>query len=102
MDSMIHYQSDDMVNVLERFAERTHQKIIFTFAPSSALLEIMIRVGRLFPRKDRAPFIEPVSEQKLRDLVGQSKLLHSWRVSFTLRISSGFYQSQIMELRRFS
>jgi hypothetical protein len=43
-----------------------------------------------------------VSEQKLRDLVGQSKLLHSWRVSFTLRISSGFYQSQIMELRRFS
>jgi magnesium-protoporphyrin O-methyltransferase len=102
MDSMIHYQSDDMVNVLERLAERTHQKIIFTFAPSSALLEIMIRVGRLFPRKDRAPFIEPVSEQKLRDLVGQSKLLHSWRVSFTLRISSGFYQSQIMELRRFS
>jgi magnesium-protoporphyrin O-methyltransferase len=62
----------------------------------------MIRVGRLFPRRDRAPFIEPVSEQKLRDLVGQSKLLHSWRVSFTLRISSGFYQSQIMELRRFS
>jgi hypothetical protein len=43
-----------------------------------------------------------VGEQKLRELVGKSKLLNSWRVSFTLRISSGFYKSQIMELRRFS
>ena len=71
MDSMIHYCATDMLVVLEKLAPRVRNKIVFTFAPSTLPLEIMIRVGRLFPRKDRAPFIEPISQNKLSKLIDQ-------------------------------
>jgi hypothetical protein len=34
---------------------------VFTHAPSTLLLEIMHAVGKLFPRGDRSPAIQPVS-----------------------------------------
>ena len=61
MDSMIHYCAKDILIVLEKLSPRVSEKILFTFAPSTLPLELMIRFGRLFPRKDRAPFIEPIS-----------------------------------------
>ena len=59
----------------------------------------MIRVGRLFPRKDRAPFIEPVSENSLRSAIEQTDTtLRDWKINRTQKISSGFYTSQAMEV----
>ena len=75
MDSMIHYCAKDMLIVLEKLAPRVSEKILFTFAPSTLPLELMIRVGRLFPRKDRAPFIEPISHMKLHKSINQSPWL---------------------------
>ena len=100
MDSLIHYRAADLVGALERLAERTSQSIVFTFAPSNPLLAAMIAAGRLFPRRDRAPFIEPIAEAKLRRRIGESSLLASWSVGRTTRIASGFYTSQAMELVR--
>jgi magnesium-protoporphyrin O-methyltransferase len=60
----------------------------------------MIRVGRIFPRADRAPFIEPVAESALRGELARSADLQGWAVSRTEKISSGFYTSQAMELCR--
>ena len=100
MDSLIHYRAADIVGALERLAERTSQSIVFTFAPSNPLLAAMIAAGRLFPRRDRAPFIEPVAEAKLRRRIGESAALASWSVGRTTRIASGFYTSQAMELVR--
>ncbi len=52
--------------------------IAFTFAPSNPLLASMITVGRLFPRRDRAPFIEPVAEREAapspRDVAGARRV----------------------------
>ena len=100
MDSMIHYCATDMLVVLEKLSLRVKEKILFTFAPSTLPLEVMIRVGRLFPRKNRAPFIEPISQIKLNKLISQSPWFVDWGVPFTNLVSSGFYKSQLMELQK--
>lgn len=99
MDSMIHYEKSDMVAGLAGLAQRTDASLLFTFAPSNPILATMIRVGRIFPRSDRAPFIEPVSEVALRSAIGAHPGLVDWQIGRTEKISSGFYTSQAMELR---
>jgi magnesium-protoporphyrin O-methyltransferase len=100
MDSMIHYQARDIAQALAGLAQRTSQRIAFTFAPKNPFLSTMITVGRLFPRGDRAPFIEPVSEQTLTRLIGQQAELATWKISATQKIARGFYISQAMVLQR--
>jgi magnesium-protoporphyrin O-methyltransferase len=98
MDSLIHYGIADMLRVLAGFACRTRRSIIFTFAPKTPALTLMWAAGRLFPRTDRAPAIEPVSEQALRAAIAAQPVLGAWRIGRTQRIASGFYKSQAMEL----
>ncbi|MBU3579621.1 magnesium protoporphyrin IX methyltransferase [Polynucleobacter hirudinilacicola] len=100
MDSMIHYCAKDMLVVLEKLSSRVSEKILFTFAPSTLPLELMIRVGRLFPRRDRAPFIEPISQTRLHQAIKESPWFVDWEVPFTHLVSSGFYKSQLMELQK--
>ena len=100
MDSLIHYRGADIVRILTGFAARTEHSILFTFAPKTPLLMIMWTLGRLFPRKDRAPALEPISERALRRRVAHERGLDGWRIGRTRRISSGFYKSQAMELVR--
>jgi magnesium-protoporphyrin O-methyltransferase len=100
MDSMIHYHRHDIAKALAGLAERTRNTIAFTFAPKNPFLSTMIAVGRLFPRGDRAPFIEPVAEQTLANLITQEPLLESWQIASTKKIARGFYISQAMALRK--
>ena len=100
MDSVIHYQGVDKVSVLSQLAKNTQKKIIFTFAPSTFALELMIRSGKLFPKKDRSPFIVPIAEDTIRKQIRQADDLQDWDVTFTQRVSSMFYQSQTMEITR--
>ncbi len=100
MDSLIHYRAADAVGVLARLAARTEHSILFTFAPRTAPLAVMHAVGRLFPRGDRAPSIEPVAEAALRRRIAAEPALAGWRVGRTRRVASGFYTSQAMELLR--
>jgi magnesium-protoporphyrin O-methyltransferase len=100
MDSLIHYRSADVVRVLAALASRTNHSILFTFAPRTPLLWTMWTIGRLFPRGDRAPALEPLSEAALRREIAAEPALQQWRVGRTQRIASGFYKSQAMELLR--
>ncbi len=100
MDSLIHYRAADVTRVLAGLASRTDHSIVFTFAPRTPALSMMHAVGKFFPRSDRAPAIEPVSEADLVTLVGRENGLEAWRPGRSLRISSGFYTSQAMELSR--
>lgn len=100
MDSMIHYHRQDITKALAGLAERTRNTIAFTFAPKNPFLSTMIAVGRLFPRGDRAPFIEPVAEQTLTKLIAQEETLKAWQITGTQKISRGFYISQAMALRQ--
>ena len=98
MDSMIHYERHDLVGCLAQLSGRTGASMLFTFAPSNPVLAAMIKIGRIFPRGDRAPFIEPVSESALRGVIAGHDGLAEWQVGRTEKISSGFYTSQAMEL----
>jgi magnesium-protoporphyrin O-methyltransferase len=98
MDSLIHYSAEDAVRVLQGWSRRTRRSLQFTFAPSSPLLMAMHTVGRLFPRADRAPAIEPVAERALRRMLATDDGLALWRPARTQRVASGFYTSQAFEL----
>jgi magnesium-protoporphyrin O-methyltransferase len=100
MDSIIHYQTDDAVHALAQLAERTSGSIIFTFAPRTPLLAAMISLGRLFPRGDRAPWLEPMAQERIARLMKAHSALDSWQCARTQRVSSGFYKSQAMEWLR--
>jgi magnesium-protoporphyrin O-methyltransferase len=60
----------------------------------------MHAVGRLFPRGNRAPAIEPIAEKTLRRLLTTEQALAAWRPERTRRVESGFYKSQALELVR--
>jgi magnesium-protoporphyrin O-methyltransferase len=100
MDSLIHYRLSDVVRVLAGFAARTRHSIVFTFAPKTPALTMMWTVGRMFPRKDRAPAIEPMAEGAVRRHLALEPALRQWKVARTQRIARGFYTSQAMELIR--
>ena len=98
MDSLIHYSAADCVRVLEALAPRTVGSILFTFAPRTPPLAIMHAVGRLFPRGDRSPSLQPVAEADLRRRIAAAPALADRRVGRTYRVKSGFYTSQALEL----
>lgn len=95
MDSLVHYVEDDMVRIVSSLAERGQSSTLFTFAPQTFLLTLMHTVGRLFPRGDRAPFIEPISPERLRRRLIREGL----HVGASERVARGFYTSQFMEVR---
>ena len=97
MDSLIHYDENDIIGVLKAWSQRANQ-IAFTFAPGTAMLRTMHFVGKAFPRGDRSPAILPVSEACLSQDIGVA--LPAWSIDFTQRVSSGFYKSQAMGMSR--
>jgi magnesium-protoporphyrin O-methyltransferase len=100
MDSLIHYRAPDVARALAGLAARTRRSILFTFAPRTPALSVMHAVGRLFPRGDRAPAIEPVGARRLSHLIGSEDDLARWRQGRTQRVARGFYTSQAQELVR--
>jgi magnesium-protoporphyrin O-methyltransferase len=98
MDSLIHYRPHDTVRVLEGLCQRTDRSVLFTFAPRTPALSVMHAVGRLFPRGDRAPAIEPVRPQTMQRLIGGG--VPGWATRRDHRVATGFYISQALEITR--
>jgi magnesium-protoporphyrin O-methyltransferase len=98
MDSLIHYRPADTCRIMAGLAARTTEALLVTFAPKTPALAVMHAVGRLFPRGERAPAIEPVGEQKLRRLLTSDEGLERWQIGRSRRIASGFYKSQALEM----
>ena len=100
MDSLIHYRAHDVVAALTRLAERTRHSIVFTAAPRTPATMLMLTMGKLFPRSDRSPAIEPVAPEALRRLMAAEPSLAAWRTGRYETISGGFYKSQALEWTR--
>jgi len=98
MDSLIHYRASDIGRVVGALSARTSSAVLFTFAPRTILLSIMHATGRLIPHGDRAPAIEPVSENTLRRILGPQAAQSGGQLGRTRRIASGFYTSQALEV----
>jgi magnesium-protoporphyrin O-methyltransferase len=71
-----------------------------TFAPRTPALSAMHAVGKLFPRGDRAPAIEPVGEAALNRRLAAALASEGWKRLRTRRVESGFYKSQALEMVR--
>jgi magnesium-protoporphyrin O-methyltransferase len=97
MDSLIHYRAADMARIAGDLGRRADCSVLFTFAPRTTLLSVMHAAGKLFPRGDRAPAIEPVREAVLHRLLRGATPLRPTR---TQRVAGGFYISQALELVR--
>ena len=100
MDSLIHYRPAEAVAALAALAPRVDGAMLVTFAPRTPALAAMHALGRLLPRRDRAPAIEPVAEARLRRLVAGAPGLSGWTTGRTHRVATGFYISQALELCR--
>jgi magnesium-protoporphyrin O-methyltransferase len=103
MDSLIHYQLEDVMHAVSELATRTHRSIVATYAPSTPLLELMHTVGRLVPHTEhtnRAPAIEPLRQRSLYAAIASAPTLGDWTPARTTRVQSVFYISQALELVR--
>lgn len=98
MDSLIHYEPEDMLAAVRSLSERIHERILFTVAPRTALLATMHKAGKLFPKKDRSPSIVPIGIKTLREQLANDASLTLWQLSQDQRVDSGFYKSHAHEL----
>jgi len=98
MDSLIHYDGKDIANTLALLAKRTSGSIVFTIAPRTPALTVMLAMGRLFPRGDRSPAIAPISQKALERHVRPHAALEGWRFARACRVSRGFYISEALEV----
>ncbi|MFN9254912.1 MAG: magnesium protoporphyrin IX methyltransferase [Gemmatimonas sp.] len=99
MDSIIHYELEDMEKALATLAPRVNERMLITVAPRTPMLTVMRAVGKLFPRSDRSPSIVPVSENAFRKALAAEPVLDSWGMVGTRLIESGFYRSMAINLQ---
>ncbi|WP_396594062.1 magnesium protoporphyrin IX methyltransferase [Brevundimonas sp. R86498] len=97
MDSLIHYPTDDIVDVLGTLSGRTRRSVVFTVTPRTPALMLMLAAGKLFPRADRAPAIAPAH---IDALARRLAALPGCSVGRSRRVQGGFYTSQALELIR--
>jgi magnesium-protoporphyrin O-methyltransferase len=100
MDSIIHYRAEDAIAALARLTARADRAVLFTFAPRTPILGTMLTLGKLFPRSDKSPMIEPQSESKLRKALSTDQKFAGFKVGRSRRIKAGFYFSQAMEVTK--
>ncbi|MEM6943292.1 MAG: magnesium protoporphyrin IX methyltransferase [Pseudomonadota bacterium] len=94
MDSLIHYRAADMAGAIARLAARTEASLVLTHAPRTPLLTAMHLSGKLFPRSDRSPRIEPIAGSRLSRMLGAKGLATARRH----RVHRGFYISEAVEV----
>ncbi|NJK89464.1 MAG: magnesium protoporphyrin IX methyltransferase [Myxococcales bacterium] len=99
MDSLIHYESKDLVEMVKGLSADGARRTLFTFAPKTPLLAAMHLAGRVAGKLlggDRAPFIAPVSERHIRKRLFQA--IPGASLGRTKRVQRGFYTSQAVEV----
>ena len=98
MDSIIHYQPDQIVHLITRMADLAERSVLFTVAPRTPLLAAMHRVGKLFPRQDRSPAIVPIDTSRLTSRLNTNPSLGRYKTGRQHRVHTGFYISHGIEL----
>jgi magnesium-protoporphyrin O-methyltransferase len=97
MDSIIHYPTKDMINIIEALSRMATKAMIFSYPPRTIPLAVLWGVGKLFPRGDKSPAIEPQPPKKLRAALASIEGVELGR---THRVATGFYISEAQELLR--
>jgi magnesium-protoporphyrin O-methyltransferase len=95
MDSIIHYPTKDMINIITALSRMATKAMIFSFPPRTIPLAILWGIGKLFPRGDKSPAIEPQPPKKLRNDLSKIDRVTLGR---SHRVATGFYISEAQEL----
>ena len=90
----------DIAQTLASLAQRTRGSMVFTVAPRTPALTLLWVVGRMFPRSDRAPAIEPIAQNALERHMGKLPELNGWTIHRSQRVSRSFYISEALEVKR--
>ncbi len=97
MDSIIHYPTKDMISIIEALSRMANKRMIFSYPPRTLPLAILWGVGKLFPRGDKSPAIEPQPPKKLRNALAK---IANIKLGRSHRVATGFYISEAQELVR--
>jgi len=97
MDSLIYYDAADIGRAIAGLEARTDGAIVFTVAPRTRALMTMWYAGKLFPRSDRSPVMIPHCPRRLAVAATDQGVTRPMQP--VDRVASGFYISQLMEVR---
>jgi magnesium-protoporphyrin O-methyltransferase len=95
MDSIIHYPTRDMIDIITALSRMATKGMIFSFPPRTIPLAVLWGIGKLFPRGDKSPAIEPQPPKKLRTALAK---IDRVRLGRKHRVATGFYISEAQEL----
>ena len=101
MDSLIHYPEKDTIIILENLLQNTNEKMLFTLVPSTLILSLKLKVGRLFPKSDRSPTLSPLNiETFIKEY--KNKFDKEFGVSLASigKVNDLFYTSEVLELKK--
>ncbi|MDG2474668.1 MAG: magnesium protoporphyrin IX methyltransferase [Paracoccaceae bacterium] len=99
MDSLIHYGPEDITVALEQLAKNTSNSILFTVAPRTVLLSSLLAIGKLLPRSDRSPQIEPVNHRTLNIYIKKKAIFKETEAQVLKRIKASFYVSEALVIK---
>lgn len=97
MDSIIHYQTRDMINIIAGLSAMATKGMVFSYPPRTIPLALLWGIGKLVPRGDKSPAIEPQPPKRLRKDLAQ---IDGIRLGRSHRVATGFYISEAQELVR--
>ena len=97
MDSIIHYRTPDMINIIAGLSKMASKGMVFSFPPRTIPLAVLWGVGKLFPRGDKSPAIEPQPPKALRNALSK---IENFKLGRSHRVATGFYISEAQELIR--
>ena len=101
MDSLIHYPEKDTMIILENLLQNTNEKILFTLVPSTLILSLKLKIGRLFPKSDRSPTLSPLNTKSfIKIYKDKFEKEFNATVSRVGKVDDLFYSSEVLELKK--
>lgn len=97
MNSIIHYRTQDMIDIIKSLSRMARSSMLFSYPPRTLPLAVLWGVGKLFPRGDKSPAIEPQPREKLRSALAG---INGVTLGRSRRVATGFYISEAQELWR--
>ena len=99
MDSLIHYDKNDIAQILAALCKNSKNSVLFTITPNSKVLLFLLYFGKLFPKKDRSPNVSPIKIETLKKELKKIISLENFELINLAKISQIFYVSQAMVLK---
>ena len=100
MDSLIHYQQDDILKVLNQLSGRVGKKIGFTIVPKTVTLSAKLLIGQIFPKGDKSPDVIPVNQKSLIKKSSDFPNLFSEKFQKIRSVRTGFYAADVLEFSK--